>query len=504
MGVSMAEVRPATESAPASFEHAKSDRVFSVVSRDGKVWHRETQASDRAILGEYAARYAVGSGRHAKTYLCEADGFLVESPVTWYATGGWGMSPGYDTPNHFGFGRGIGLNCLYCHAGRAEEVGGSPHKMNILEAAIGCERCHGPGSLHTARHREGQAKGAPDHTIVNPARLPRNLAEAVCQQCHFHATSMVPVRGRRLEDFRPGLPMEDFRQEYVLKSDDKGMRVVGHVEQMHLSRCYTASGTMTCTTCHDPHGTPTAERRVEYYRNACLTCHAPAACKVPEPKRRADAPGDDCARCHMPKSPTDVQHVAFTHHRVGVHKKDAAAPAPVPTELELRLWQENPRLSELDKKRGAALAYRYLVAAATTPDQARACAQRSEALLSEVRAAGLPDPVVETELALARMHANQPALSLAALALSRPDVRPGDRGTALFVTGVERFRRGDLQTARSTFAELVTLRREADDWLFLAECEERLGNRANAANAAKQAGTIKTGLRKRLFPTNPP
>jgi hypothetical protein len=258
---------------------------------------------------------------------------------------------------------------------------------------------------------------------------------------------------------------------------------------------------MTCTTCHDPHDPPAADAWVGYYRRACLTCHTPASCKLPEPKRAADAPGDDCAKCHMPRSPTDVQHVAFTHHRIGVHRAGSAPAAPHPgADAEPRPWRDNPRLSDLDTKRGLGLAYTYLAPHAATPAQAQAYKRRGAELLSAVHAAGLPDPVAEAELALLRLEAGQPALPLALLALSRPGIQPGDRCGALFVAGAERFKRGELPAARDTFAELVTLRRQADDWLFLAECEERLGNTAAAAAAGARAVAISPRLRGRIRP----
>ena len=141
---------------------------------------------------------------------------------------------------------------------------GNEYDVEVIEPAIGCERCHGPGELHVAWHegalpnlysdagRSTPAEGAKDNTIVNPARLSRELSEAVCQQCHLQGDVQVTVRGRRHDSFRPGFPLSDFRHEYRLFASSD-MTVVGHVEQMQQSRCYTESDSLTCTTCHDPH-----------------------------------------------------------------------------------------------------------------------------------------------------------------------------------------------------------------------------------------------------------
>src|SRR5262249_18520946 len=159
---------------------------------------------------------------------------------------------------------------------------------------IGCERCHGPGSLHTVRHEGARAplvrSGEPDYTIVNPSRLPRGLAEAICQQCHLRTSATIVGRGRKAADFRPGLPLEDFRQDYWLDVPDAPMTVTGHVEQMHLSRCYKASDRLTCLTCHSPHDEPAPADRVAYYRAACMNCHKVEHCKEPLASRRKESP----------------------------------------------------------------------------------------------------------------------------------------------------------------------------------------------------------------------
>src|SRR5205823_11143765 len=216
MGRSMAAVDPAKEPADATYDHALSKRRYQVYRRDGKMWHRELLSAPGAAevtLAEFPLDYVVGSGRHSRTYLCEADGFMVESPATWYTSKqAWAMSPGYDRPNQRGFDLAVGMDCLICHAGRVEAVDGTLHRMKVIEPAIGCERCHGPGSLHTNRHRgrpPGERLRETDYTIVNPGHLPRELAESVCQQCHLRPTAAVLARGRGWGDFRPGLPLQD-------------------------------------------------------------------------------------------------------------------------------------------------------------------------------------------------------------------------------------------------------------------------------------------------------
>lgn len=509
MGVSMAAVNPAREPPDAGYEHPKSGRRYQVVRKADGLWHRELRAGDSSdvALAEYPLKYVVGSGRHARTYLAEAEGFLVESPVTWYTSrAAWDMSPGYDQPDHFGFERGVGENCLYCHAGRAEAVGKSQYRISVAEAAIGCERCHGPGSLHAERHArlkgEAQKTDEIDYTIVNPKRLPRELVEAICYQCHLHAPAMVPIRGRRLADFRPGLPLEDFRTDYKLEAEDRPMTVTGHVEQMHLSRCYKESATLTCVTCHDPHGLPEPAQKLAHYRAACLTCHSPEKCRVDKGRLLRESPDNNCAKCHMPSAATEVAHVSFTHHRIGIH--------PTPSDRPfgrtgkdggvgvLRPWRECARLSDADRQRSLGLAYLELSKVETERGQAAAYHAKAVQLMSAARATGLRDPVLEAKLARYYFQRGSgEAIGLAETALSHPDIAPAERCDAMLVLGVERLKRGRHQDALSTFRELVTLRRHPDDWLLTAECEKALGNRAAAEEAMRNALRINPRLRAR-------
>lgn len=502
MGRSMADVDLAREPPDASFDHPLSKRRYQVVRKDGRMWHRELllhSGAEEILLAEYPLRYVVGSGRHSLTYVAEADGFLVESPVTWYRSkNAWAMSPGYDHPHQDGFGRAVGEGCLNCHAGHASAVGESLHKMQIAEAAIGCERCHGPGSLHVAKHGgkgpPADARRETDFTIVNPARLSRDLAEAVCQQCHLRPSAVVLGRGRSFADFRPGLPLQDVRQDYLLDAPDAKMTVVGHVEQMRLSRCYTASGTLSCVTCHSPHGEPKPEAKVAHYKRACATCHQPAACKVAPDERARRSPGNDCVRCHMPTSPTEIPHLAFTHHRIGVHGKDPppARPAAPPA---LRPLHDLSRFGEVDRTRSLGLG--YLEAANRAKDDAARdqYQRRALALMTEAREAGLCDPALDANLARLRSELGLDRVgALAEGALARPGLVAQDRCTALFLLAEDLKARGRPADAIPHLRRLTQLRRHSHDWLLLADCEQAAGNDAAVEEALLAAVRINPRL----------
>jgi predicted CXXCH cytochrome family protein len=507
MGRSMAAVDLAREPPDASFDHPLSKRRYQVRRKDGQLWHRElllTDGKGEVLLSEYPLRYVVGSGHHSLTYLVEADGFLVESPVTWYTSRkAWGMSPGYDRPEHFGFERPVGEGCLICHAGQARAVGGGVHRMHIDEAAIGCERCHGPGSLHVERHagRKGPvAESAEvDYTIVNPTRLSRDLAEAICQQCHLRASATVILRGRKPEDFRPGLPRQDFHADYYLAVPDRPMTVVGHVEQMHLSRCYKATDTLSCLTCHNPHGEPRPAERVEYYKKICTDCHRPERCTVAPQLRQKQSPDNNCVHCHMPTSSTEIPHLAFTHHRIGIHGKPAAAGGEPLREGEqpgvLEPFLDLSRLSAADRKRALGLAYLDVLNQARTDGLRRYYAGEALNNLSAARALGLRDSLLDLSLGRSRyMLGLEGFEEFVQSGLKDPDLADQDRCDALYLLASAKFAQREYREAVDVLHRLNKLRRFASQWVLLASCERALGHPAAEEDALQTAVRINPRL----------
>ena len=507
MGRSMAAIDLAREPIDAKYEHSLSKRRYEITRQNGRLWHREflfAPGAENVLLAEYPMNYVVGSGRYSLTYVCDAEGFMVESPATWYTSkNAWAMSPGYDQAHQRGFERPVGVDCLICHAGRVEAVDDTYHRMKIIEPAIGCERCHGPGSLHTNLQRQrakagAQPTGESDLTIVNPRELPRELAEAVCQQCHLRPTAVVLARGRTPTSYRPGLPLEDFLHTYQLDEENAAMTVVGHVEQLHLSKCYQGSKTLTCVTCHDPHGMPREEEHLEYYRATCLKCHQTSECKVEPAHRAKESPGNDCSKCHMPRSETDIPHLAFSHHRIGIHdtKKGASASTTRIGSLEPFL-PVSPRVGPIDQQRSLGLAYLEAANREKEPRRAMAHWERSLHLLNGVRRAGLKDPFVE--VGLARIHFDLGlggALEHADAALRMPGLAGQERCMALLFRADSLVQAGRYADALGSLRDLTRLRRSSADWLLIARCEGGLGNQEARIEALEMAVRIEPRMWK--------
>lgn len=328
------------EGGSGEFSFTEAEREYVVEPRDAAVFHHErvfdaagTLIYDQAL----PVRFAVGSGTRGRSYLIDHDGLLVQSPIGWYSgTGRFGLSPGYEHDRGLRFERAIGDGCLHCHAGRVEHAddGSGRYSARVFaEAAIGCERCHGPGGDHVATMSAlPPGATADDPRIVNPADLEPRRREAVCNQCHLGGEATIPRFGRGFSDFRPGDHLDDTLLVFV--HDERtvaasGGKPVSQVEQMRQSRCWQGTdGALGCTSCHDPHAKPAPADLDAFYRTKCQTCHEEKPCTLPAVERDAPPASGSCIRCHMPTQDLEeVAHTAMSDHRVP-RRPDDAPPAP--------------------------------------------------------------------------------------------------------------------------------------------------------------------------------
>ena len=300
------------------FLHAGSGVRYKVFSRDGKAWMSYDRddapeaSNERSILdGEKELLYFIGSGHRGRTYLYQEEGEWFETPINFYGKKQlWDMAPNYGATKTMPAALPVDSNCLHCHASAVQVA--LPEARNryagqpFLQGGIGCTACHGDAS----KHLETQGHGL----IVNPARLAVAARDSVCLQCHLEGNVAVYRAGKSLAEFRLGDDLADY-VVYFVKTSEKtgGGRASSQYEALLRSACKLASGDkLTCTTCHDPHSSPSPEDRISYFRDRCLTCHTGAKMATahhPEQK--------DCAVCHMPtREAADISHEQATDHNI--------------------------------------------------------------------------------------------------------------------------------------------------------------------------------------------
>jgi hypothetical protein len=494
----LSDIDPKQEPPDGSFFHEPSGRSYRVYRLDGQFRHEEvlrTAEGKEIARIDLPIRYLVGSGSACRSYLVEIDRYLYESPITWYTLKKkWAMSPGYDKPRHWGFGRAIDTACLFCHAGRVEAVPDTAERVSLHEKAIGCESCHGPGSLHEALHREKKhVPDTEDLTIVNPGKLSRSLLESVCANCHLNGPASIPVRGRNLTDFRPGMPLTDYRIDYHFDRGQEEMTVVGHVEQLRRSVCYQQSEELTCLTCHDPHAREKPKDPVAFYRQKCLDCHAVRGCKLVGAERLKKEPADNCVACHMPRGDTDIPHIAFTHHRIGRHSKQTQRKEEAASAPNLAPTDDCSRLPALEQKRNLGLAYAALAVNGQYSKYFGAFNERARENLEEVYAAGLHEGKVTNSLAgIFFFWKNDPlrADEFARQAYSARDSTPEVRAAALTALAIREMDQRDFRSAERRLEELTRLRRDADDWHRLGVCYLKQNRPDEALRALEKAVSI--------------
>jgi tetratricopeptide (TPR) repeat protein len=287
--------------------------------RQGKGWDHRLSWTDeggRTLTSlDLPVGYSIGSGEHGRSYLTVRDGFVSQTPVSWFSQKKiWDLSPGFR--EHTVHGRPVPEECLFCHSSRVEAVPGYRNRFKEplfpLDHGVGCERCHGPGEKHI--------EGPTTQNIVQPGKLPWKLRENVCEQCHFQSETRVTRRGRDLFDWRPGLPLEEFLAVFLPQaSGGRAYKANGHVEQLRQSVCFQKSPEerkLGCISCHDPHRHTEKTERVAHYRQRCLNCHKNRGCSLSAAERRRQVADDSCIECHMRRHTADIAHTALTDHRI--------------------------------------------------------------------------------------------------------------------------------------------------------------------------------------------
>jgi tetratricopeptide (TPR) repeat protein len=313
---------------PVTFSSSTLDRTYSVYSRNGKMYHEESQrdAKGQLVFSEtHEIAYIVGAGEVGKSYLVgQGDAFFV-SPISFYTRiNGWDLSPGYETSSFRDFTRPVLELCVDCHTGQPSFV---PDRTNHFQhppfrfLSIGCERCHGPGAIHVKQRRQGAPlEGPVDYSIVNPAEMPAEIRDDVCAQCHFLGDARVLRPGKNSLDFRPGTPLDKVVAIFSVPASVKRDRftALDQFEQLKLSRCAIASkGRLGCITCHDPHVQLRGAEAAQDFRERCVTCHKVDSCRAPSARRQSTSPPDSCVACHMPKQQLqNISHASATDHRI--------------------------------------------------------------------------------------------------------------------------------------------------------------------------------------------
>lgn len=266
---------------------AKPDGFFQEFNIDdqGKRFHHEARID-----------LVIGSGKMGQSFASWVHDSLHQLPLSHFSESDrWLSSPGIDFPvGTVNFARPIIERCLDCHATWFQAKPQSFNRFVREGAMLGvtCSRCHGTGHEHVEHHRANPQDSAP-HRIVNPANLDRDLANAVCAQCHSGEGQLVSGGFH----YQPGEPLSDYlvlpKGEMPGASGDP--HAANQLVRLQETKCYQNSE-MTCFTCHDPHRNERG--REELFVERCLKCHQREDCG--QRQSTGEAIDRRCVECHMP------------------------------------------------------------------------------------------------------------------------------------------------------------------------------------------------------------
>jgi hypothetical protein len=237
----------------------------------------------------------IGSGNHGQAYLSWEGDHLYQMHVSYLTESDqWVNSPGMYVDGTADFARPVPGRCLDCHTTWFSEDATAVNRFDRSNYLLGvtCVRCHGPGHEHVAYHREHPDEGV-GRQIVNPSGLSRDRINELCAQCHSAGEPLAPSF-----TYRPGEPLSEYL-ELDLAADaptNEDPHSANQLARLMKSKCYIASETMTCITCHDPHQDQRGD--TSGFSRTCQQCHQPESCR--EQKTSGSAINDRCVECHMP------------------------------------------------------------------------------------------------------------------------------------------------------------------------------------------------------------
>jgi predicted CXXCH cytochrome family protein len=214
--------------------------------------------------------------------------------------------------------RPTGPLCDGCHS-----VDYNIKTKQVAEWNVGCERCHGPGSEHVAHPTRGD--------VLNPAHLDDVAANDTCIQCHSQGQPRAnPIEGKYYDwpvGYRVGLKLQDY-----WKLEDC---TLGEANFYYFPDCTAHKNRMqgndfaqsvmyrrgiTCSSCHDVHGTENYAQLRKPANQICLDCHAPAGANGPRAAtmeghthHKDGSAGSECVACHMPAIETEGVPGTFVH-----------------------------------------------------------------------------------------------------------------------------------------------------------------------------------------------
>jgi hypothetical protein len=267
--------------------------------------------------------FVLGSGKTGMTFISvmnsrtvfEMRGSYFPRSRTWYLTPGQrGVYPDDLGVDHVDD---VAEKCIGCHVVTTDPVNLTPDPKFF---GVGCESCHGAGSVHVAAMQAGEKTSH----MENWGNVGATKLNEMCGKCHRTAEEVSKLKPNPAHTAR-------FQPYGLMKS-----------------ACFLKSGdTLSCLSCHDPHKDASTDARA--YEQKCLSCHAGNRKQGTEDRKQGTGnrgqinsndpmtqrpndlkpcpvnPKSGCIPCHMPKRrvlPTSDVGTMMSDHHIRVFRPD--------------------------------------------------------------------------------------------------------------------------------------------------------------------------------------
>jgi len=201
--------------------------------------------------------------------------------------------------------------CMKCHEDEEwAKMSKTPHAVSADKRTPTCVTCHGASDKHANHPRGGGKRPGPDRMFNGKTAVSADDASAVCQTCH----DKDPKRALWAGSQHPAADVSCNachkvhvdRDKVLSKLTQPDVCYTCHKEQRtqvnRYSRHPILEGKMTCSDCHNVHGSvgPKLAKR-DSTNDTCYTCHAEKRGPFAHPHQPVT---EDCALCHNPHGST--------------------------------------------------------------------------------------------------------------------------------------------------------------------------------------------------------
>jgi DmsE family decaheme c-type cytochrome len=196
----------------------------------------------------------------------------------------------------------VGAACADCHDEVVQAFASSVHGREYRHGSSAgtCQSCHGDATAHIEAGDGSQ--------IVHPKKVSAAAVEKTCMQCHSGNVAQTHWQGSMHQ--RRGVACVDCHAVHAPAPADSMVSATVRTEacyQCHqdvraemskVSHHPVREGKMTCSSCHDPHGSIfTKNLRASSVNELCYDCHT----EKRGPFLWEHAPvRENCTHCHTP------------------------------------------------------------------------------------------------------------------------------------------------------------------------------------------------------------